>query len=151
MDEYFIGTGALLTAGPAASIAGAALHAQIDPELAGRVDAALIDFEGTEAGELSRILIMAAGWSPARFQAEVVRRLLAQRECLLGDVIRMLAEATGSPEVHIFARWTLDSATSALLRDRGIRAIEHPLEVIGQAALVSGQRLERWRSPVRAA
>jgi hypothetical protein len=37
------------------------------------------------------------------------------------------------------------------LAERGIRVIAHPLEAIGQAALVSGQRLARWRSPGRAA
>jgi hypothetical protein len=151
MDEYFIGAGALLTAGPKASITGATLHAQTQPGLAGLVEAALIDFEATEAAELSRILIVAAGWSGARFRAEVVGRLLAQRECALADVIATLAEATGAAAVHIFARWLLDEATSDLLAKRGVRVLAHPLEAIGQAALVSGQRLERWRSPVRAA
>jgi hypothetical protein len=37
------------------------------------------------------------------------------------------------------------------LTARGVRVVAHPLEAIGQAALVSGQRLRRWRSPVRAA
>ena len=69
MDEYFIGAGALLTAGPTASITGATLHAQTEPGLAGRVEAAVIDFEATQLGELSRILIVAAGWSGARFQS----------------------------------------------------------------------------------
>ncbi len=151
MDEYFIGAGAILTAGPAASIAGATLHAQTDPDLAGRVEAALVDFEGTSTAELSRILIIAAGWSVARFRTEVISRLLAQRECGLADVIGTLAEGTGSHVVHVFARWSLDGTICALLRNRGVRTVGHPLEAIGQAALVSGQRFERWRSPVRAA
>jgi hypothetical protein len=151
MDEYFIGAGALLTAGPAASIAGATLHAQTDGALAGRVQAALVDFEGASLKELSRILIVAAGWTPSRFQAEVVKRLLARHECGLAEVIGTLAEATRSREVHIFAHWTLDDASITLLRERRVEVVGHPVEAIGQAALVSGQRLERWRSPVRAA
>ncbi len=45
MDEYFIGAGALLTAGPQASIASATLHAQTDPGLSQQVVAAVVDFE----------------------------------------------------------------------------------------------------------
>ncbi len=151
MDEYFIGAGALLTAGPTASIAGATLHAQTIPGLAGRIEAALVDFEATQVSEVSRILIVAAGWSGARFRAEILAKLLEQRECTLADVIATLAEATEAREVHIFAHWLPDEATSALLAERGIQVLAHPLEAIGQAALVSGQRLERWQSPVRAA
>ena len=151
MDEYFIGAGALLTAGPTASITGATLHAQTGPGLAGRVEAALVDFEATQLGELCRILIVAAGWSGSRFQAEVVGRLLARRECDLAGVIATLAEATGAQEVHIFAHWLPDDATIALLAERGVSLLVHPLEAIGQAALVSGQRLKRWHSPIRAA
>jgi hypothetical protein len=151
MDEYFIGAGALLTAGPTASIAGATLHAQTDPGLAERIEAALVDFEATQLSELSRILIVAAGWSGNRFQAEVVGRLVARRECDLAGVIATLAEATGAAEVHIFAHWLPDDATIALLAERGVRVVAHPLEAIGRAALVSGQRLRRWHSPIRAA
>ncbi len=151
MDEYFIGAGALLTAGPAASIAGATLHAQPIPGLAGCIEAALVDFEATQLGEASRILIVAAGWSGARFRAEITGKLLSQHECTLADVIATLAEATAAREVHIFAHWLPDEATSALLAERGIQVLAHPLEAIGQAALVSGQRRESWHSPVRAA
>jgi hypothetical protein len=151
MDEYFIGAGALLTAGPSASIAGATLHAQPVPGLGGQVRAALVDFEAAQFGQISRILIVAAGWSGARFQAEVVRRLVATHECGLGEVLATLAAATGAAEVHVFAHWAPDEATNAFLAERGVRVVSHPLEAIGQAALVSGQRLERWRSPVRAA
>jgi len=151
MDEYFIGAGALLTAGPAASIAGATLHAQPQAGLAPRVEAALIDFEAARLDELSRVLIVAAGWSAKRFRAEVVGKLLARRECTLADVIATLGEATQAREVHLFAHWRPDEATCALLASRGIRVLAHPLESIGRAALVSGQRLERWPSPVRAA
>jgi hypothetical protein len=144
MDEYFIGAGALLTAGPQASIALATLHAQTESGLAAGVKAAAIDFEATQAGELRRILIVAAGWSGGRFRAEVVRRLIDRGECSLADVLSTLAEATGIDEVHLFARWRPDEATDALLAGKGVRLLSHPLEAIGQAALVSGQRVERW-------
>lgn len=151
MDEYFIGAGAVLTAGPSASITGATLHAQTEGGLAGQVEAALIDFEATTATELSRILIVAAGWSGARFEAEVVSRLLSQRECGLADIISTLAQATCAEEIDLFAHWVPDEATLALLKERGVRVRAHPLEALGQAALVSGQRVGRWRPPVRAA
>jgi hypothetical protein len=130
MDEYFIGAGALLTAGPAASIAGATLHAQTEAGLAVQVKAAVIDFEAVRLGDASHVLIVAAGWSGARFRAEVVSRLLSQRECGLADVMTILAEATGAEDIHVFAHWLADDA-------------------IGQAALVCGQRVGRW--PVQAA
>ncbi|MGC1381048.1 MAG: hypothetical protein WA814_08505 [Candidatus Baltobacteraceae bacterium] len=151
MDEYFIGAGALLTAGSAASITPATLHAQTGETLAGRIEAALIDFEAARPSEISRLLIVAAGWTSARFRAEVSRQLLSRQACSLADVIATLAGAKGVPEVHVFARWQLDAATAAELRERGVRILEHPLEAIGQVALVSGQRLERWRAPFRAA
>jgi hypothetical protein len=144
MDEYFIGAGALLTAGPSASIAGATLHAQPAEGLAGTVKAAVIDFEATRASELSRILVVAAGWSGGRFHTEVVRPLLSRRECGLAEVVAVLAEAAGTDEVHLFAHWAPDEATNAQLEAHGVRIAAHPLEAIGQAALVSGQRIERW-------
>jgi hypothetical protein len=151
MDEYLIGAGAVLTAGPQSSINGATLHAQTDPHLAARVEAAVIDFEAAHPAELSRIVIVAAGWGSSRFAASVVRPLLAQSECTLADVIGLLADATGTREVHLFARWAPEAATSAALTAAGIRLVTHPLESIQQAALVSGHRLTRWRSPFRAA
>lgn len=151
MDEYFIGAGALLTAGPAASIAGATLHAQPASGLAGKVEAALVDFEAAQLGEVSRILIVAGGWNGRRFHAAVVRRLLAQQECSLPDVIATLAEATGSAEIHLFAHWAPDRAMTDALTRRGVRIVAHPLDALGSAALVSGQRLERWLSAACAA
>ncbi len=151
MDEYFIGAGALLTAGPTATIRGATLHAQPGVALARQVSAALIDFESAGPAELSRLLIVAAGWSGPRFHAEVVARLLALGECGLSDVIAALADAVQTTGVHLFARWLPDQATLDSLEKSGIRVLSHPLEELGQAALVSGQRVERWRVPVRAA
>ncbi len=151
MDEYLIGAGALLTAGPAATIRGASLHAQPTGVLARQVAAALIDFESAGPDELSRLLIVAAGWTGSRFHAEVVARLLALRECGLSEVITALADAVQTKEVHLFARWLPDQATVDLLERDGIRLIPHSLDALGQAALVTGQRVERWRAPVRAA
>jgi hypothetical protein len=151
MDEYLIGAGALLTAGPEGSITAATLHAQMVPGLAGEVEAALVDFESGQLADVSRLLIIAAGWSGPQFRSAVFRKLLAQRQCELADVILTLAHATGAREIHLFARWRPDEATVARLRERGVGIISHPLDAIGQAALVCGQRLERWRPPVRAA
>jgi hypothetical protein len=151
MDEYFIGAGALLTAGTSASITGATLHAQPERGLGTQVEAAVIDFESTRASELSRILLVAGGWTSTRFRTEISDRLLDQCDCTLADVIAALAQAMGVEEVHLFAHWQPDGATLSALGDRGIRIVAHPLAAIGQASLVSGQRLARWPSRVRAA
>lgn len=145
MDEYFIGAGALLTAGPEGSITAASLHAQMEPDLAASVQAAIVDFEASELADVSRLLIVAAGWTGPRFRSAVVQKLLDQRQCELADVVLALAEGTGASEIHLFARWDPDEATTARLRDRGVAIVAHPLDAIGQAALVCGQRLERWR------
>lgn len=151
MDEYFIGAGALLTAGSGATIAGATLHAQPASELARKVKAALVDFEAVRFDSLSRILAVVAGWNGPQFHAEVVQRLLLQAECSLPDVVTTLAEATGSSEIHLFAHWTPDHGMVGALARRGVRIVAHPLEALGPAALVSGQRIERWPSAARAA
>jgi hypothetical protein len=151
MEDYLIGAGAVLKAGPPASIAPAALHAQTERCLAARVGAALIDFESADLRDLSQVLIVAAGWSGPRFQSEVVQALLARRECTLAEVIAILAEATGVREVHLFAHWRLDGASVAELERGAVRVVAHPLGAIDQAALVSGQRLVRWPAAFRAA
>ena len=150
MDEYLIGAGALLTAGPSATIRGATLHAQPGFELAHQVAAAVVDLDSAGPAELSRLLVVAAGWSGPRFHREVVSELLAQRECGLNDVIELLAAAVETDEIHLFARWEPDAAMTAALQRKGVRVVPHPLEALGQASLVSGQRIERWR-PGRAA
>jgi hypothetical protein len=151
VNGYVIGAGAVLTAGPESSIAGATLHAQTDPGIARQVAAAVIDFEAAHPSELSRILVVAAGWGGSRFRAEVVGPLLARGECTLADVLHVLCRAVGTPEIHLFARWLPEAAMLAALGSAGIRVVAHPLEAIDQAALVSGQRFSRWRSPFRAA
>jgi len=151
MDDYLIGAGALLTAGPAASISSATLHAQTEAGLACRVEAALIDFESVRADELSRVLIVAAGWSSKRFESQVVQPLLARQECSLADVLEELGRATGAGEIHLFARWLPEQGLCAALKGRGFSLVWHPLEAIDRAALISGQRLTRWRSSFHAA
>jgi hypothetical protein len=151
MKEYLIGAGAVLTAGASASIAGAALHAETEGHLAAGVSAAMVDFEGGSSEELSQVVIVAAGWRSSRFDSEVVRPLLARGECTLVDVLAVLAGATQAAEVHLFARWLPDDAMRMGLASRGVSVVAHPLDAIGQAALISGQRVARWRAPFRAA
>jgi len=151
MEEYLIGAGAVLTAGPSGAISAATLHAQTQSRLAESVRAAIVDFEGSSPADLSRIVVLIAGWRSGRFANEVIRPLLARGECSLADVASTLARAAESQEVHLFARWLPDDALRAALSDRGISLVAHPLEAIGQAALVSGQRVSRWGTPFRAA
>jgi hypothetical protein len=151
MNDYLIGAGAVLTAGSAGSIAGASLHAQVDPRLAEQVQAAMVDFEAGDLSELSRVVIVATGWSVGRFEAQVSRKLLAARECTLSDVFETLARATGVSEVHLFARWIPDGHVLAAIASRDVKLVAHSLDAIGQAALISGQRYARWPAPMRAA
>lgn len=151
MNDYVIGSGALLSAGPTATITGATLHAQTDPLLAGQVKAALVDFEASSAADLSRVVIVASGWTRRQFDDGVIQPLLERRECTLADVLARLAAATGVDEVHIFARWFPDDVMSAVLRRQGVRLVAHPIEAIDRAALVSGQTVARWNAPLRAA
>lgn len=151
MDDYLIGAGALLTAGPESSITGATLHAQTDRHLAETVKAAIIDFESAHPAELSRIIAMISGSSRGYFREAVVEPLLERRECSLAEVIRRLGEAAGTREVHVFARWSPDTQMDAELAAAGVAIVIHPLESIEQAALVCGQRVSRWRSGLRAA
>lgn len=151
MDEYLIGAGAILTAGPAATVRSATLHAQTDKALARQVRAALVDFEATSADELSRVLLVAAGWSSSRFHNEVIAPLMERRECALADVLAALAQAVGTAEIHLFARWLAPADVAQALDRLGITLICHPLESIGQASLVCGQRVQKWSPPVRAA
>lgn len=151
MNDYVIGSGALLTAGPAGHIAGATLHAQTDPAIAAGVRAALVDFESGGLAELSKVLIVAAGWNRTRVSAEWIQPLLQRESCTLGDVLELLAATTGAREVHVFARWLPDEVLTAALRRCGVTLIAHPLEAIRQAALITGQSVSRWPSPLRAA
>ena len=151
MNDYFIGAGAVLTAGPAASIATAALHAQTDASLAASVRAAVIDFESTSSAELTKVLVVAAGWNSSRVRRELVEPLVALRECSLADVIAQLARASGCAEVHVFAQWFADEQLCAAAAGQGVTLVSHSLDSIRQAALISGQRVSRWPSPLRAA
>ncbi|MGB6985901.1 MAG: hypothetical protein WBD74_08040 [Candidatus Aquilonibacter sp.] len=151
MNDYVIGAGAVLTAGPNASIAGATLHAQTDIAIAASVRAALVDFESRSSTELSKVVMLATGWTAARVNAELVAPLLRRGECTLADVLALLAKATQTAEVHLFARWLPDDVLTAALQREGVTLIVHPIESIRQAALICGQNYVRWPSPLRAA
>ena len=151
MNDYVIGSGAILTAGPDASIAGMTLHAQTESSLAASVQAALVDFESSSCTELSRVIVMAAGWNAARVKADLVAPLLERGTCTLADVLGQLAHAAQTREVHLFARWLPDEVLTAALRRCGVTLVVHPLESIRQAALICGQSYSRWPSPLRAA
>ncbi|HEV7178999.1 MAG TPA: hypothetical protein VGN11_03955 [Candidatus Baltobacteraceae bacterium] len=151
MNDYVIGSGALLTAGPNATISAATLHAQTDAALAPAVKAAMVDFESSSGVDLSQVLVLAAGWNAGRFKAEIVQPLLARREVSLADILALLAKAASTSEVHLFARWHPDDVLVAALRRSEVTLVVHPLETIRQAALISGQTFSRWKSPLRAA
>lgn len=151
MEDYLIGAGALLQAGQNASAALATLHAQTEPALAAHITAALVDFEGSQLDDRSRLVIVASGFTPARFNERVVVPLLAQGDCTLVDVLASLAQASGAPEVHVFARWLPDESIAASLAARGVGLVAHPLDSIAHAALVVGTTYRRWSSPLRAA
>lgn len=151
MNDYIIGSAAVLTAGPAATIVAATLHAQTDETLAPGIEAALLDFEASAPEELSRVVLVVKGWNRGRLTSGLIEPLLERRECSLGDLFEQLADATGARELHLFARWLPSESLCASLRGRGVTLVAHPLEAIRQAALISGQAYRRWSSPVRAA
>jgi len=151
MNDYVIGSGAVLTAGPNGAIAGATLHAQTDATIAAGVRVALVDFESVSSNELSKIVMLATGWNPARVKVELIAPLLARRTCTLADIAVLLARAAQTAEVHLFARWLPDDVLTAALRREGVGLVVYPLESIRQAALICGQNYVRWPSPLRAA
>ena len=151
MNDYIIGAGAVLTAGPSASFAGATLHAQTDPAIAGVVRAAVVDFESSSLADLSKLVVLATGWSARDVRAELLPPLVARGTCTLADVIEALSRAAKIDEVHVFARWMPDELMAETLRRAGVTLIAHPLGAIRQAALVCGQGVTHLRAPVRAA
>jgi hypothetical protein len=151
MNDYFIGSAALLTAGPAGSIVGATLHAQTDPAIAAGVCSALVDFESSRLSEISKLLLVGRGWTSGRVATEWIRPLTARGSCSLADVFELAASATGVPEVHLFSHWLPDAELAETLNRRGVAVIAHPLEAIRQAALITGQTYVRWPSPLIAA
>lgn len=142
--DYIIGAGAILETGESGSITPATLHANVEAALAQRVRAAAVDFEGTSAESMRRLLIVAQGWNGARFRISISDKLRAQRDCTLADVLATLASQAQTNEVHLFAHWLADEPTCETLARQGITVISHPLESISAASLVAGQRLRRW-------
>ncbi|HUA10224.1 MAG TPA: hypothetical protein VMA98_13235 [Candidatus Acidoferrales bacterium] len=146
MNDYLIGSGALITAGPHASITSAALHAQTDPAIAASVRAAVVDFESGSGSELSKIVVLGTGWNARRVREALVEPLHERGSCTLAEILVLLAHAAGGAEVHLFARWLPDEILTAALAREGVALVVHPLESIRQAALVCGQRYRRWPS-----
>jgi len=151
MNEYIIGAGAVLTAGPKAGIAGATLHAQTDATIARVVRAAVFDFESSSLADLSKLVVCATGWNAQTVRGELVPALVARGACSLADVVAIFALVAATDEIHVFARWLPDEVMAATLRRVGIALIAHPLEAIRQAALICGQSFTRLPAPVRAA
>jgi hypothetical protein len=148
MYPYFIGSGVIVEAGASSAVATpATLHAQTDAALAASVRAAAVDFEGSEQGELSRLLLVAAGWTSSAFDRVVMSPLRAQGAASLADVLRALARTAGGGTVHLFAAWLPEADLLEDLARSGVTLIAHPLESIERAALISGQRS---RSPLAA-
>lgn len=139
-----IGAGAVLRSGTQGSIVPATLHAQLSAATPPHIRAAAVDFEGTCAGALSRLVVVVPGWDAGRFRRGVTDALVARRDCTLADVLQTLSEAAQTRELHLFAHWLPDEATCAQLAAHGITIVAHPLESIEAAALVAGQRHTRW-------
>jgi hypothetical protein len=151
MNQYIIGAGAILTAGPTASITSATLHAQTEAAIAGVVRAGLVDFESSSLADLSKLVVFATGWSPCDARDRLISPLVERGSCSLADVIGALCKAAGAAEAHIFARWMPDEAMAASLSATGVTLVAHPLEAIRQAALVCARGFSRLPAPVRAA
>ena len=141
--DYIIGAGAILETGEGGTITPAALHANVDPALAQRARVLAVDFEGTSAQAMQRLLILAQGWNAAQFRTAVSDKLRVQRTCILADVLGTLAAQAQTDEVHLFSHWFPDDKTCALLEARGVRIISHPVESIRAASLTAGQRVRR--------
>lgn len=151
MNEYIIGAGAVLTAGPSASVAAATLHAQTDAAIAGTVRAAVVDFESSSLADLSKLVVVATGWNAHDVREKLVAPLVAQGTCSLSDVIGTLADGAAVREIHLFARWLPDEVMAATLARAGVTIVAHPLEAIRQAALVCAHGITRLPAPVKAA
>jgi|SRR5579863_326343 len=151
MNGYIIGAGAILTAGPAAGIAPATVHAQTDDSIALTVQAAVFDFESSDERELSRVVVAGVGWDAASVRSQLTDRLRSRAACSLADVIVALAEGASVAEVHVFARWLPSESLAMEALRRGVMLIAHPLEAVRQAALISSQAFERLPQVLRAA
>lgn len=146
VEGYIIGSGAMLSAGPQASIRAAALHAQTDPELAGATGAVAVDFESVSQLDLTQLLVIAVGWDARQFDSEVARPLLARGTASVAEVLISLARATRRSRIDLFAAWEPDQLLVGALRASGIELIAHPLEAIACAALITSQKYKRWTS-----
>lgn len=141
--EYIIGSGAVLERGKSGGITPATLHAHVGELLALRVSAAVFDFEGTSADSMQRLLAVIAGATPLHAREALEAPLREMGDCSLADVLCVLARAANAREVHVFAHWMPDEQTVGELRRRGVGVVNHSLQSIAAAAMVSGQRHRR--------
>lgn len=151
MNQYMIGAGAILCAGPMASVTAATLHAQTDASIAAVVRAGVVDFESSSLADLSKLVVFATGWSAHDVRDRLIAPLVEIGNCSLADVMGALGNAAQVSEVHVFARWLPDEAMAATLAMAGITLVSHPLEAVRQAALVCARGFTRLPAPVRAA
>ena len=129
-STYLIGGGAVLEAGPHATITRATLHAQLAGE-AHDASLVLVDFESTLATALQRLVVIAPGWSAQRFEAAVTPELLAAGVCAFTAVVAIAARATGARRALLLARWLPDEPSLAELRARGVELTVRPLGELG--------------------
>lgn len=141
MNDYIIGAGALLTAGPRGGLAPATFHVQASAALAGSVRAAAFDFEGTRPDALHRLLLLAPGWNARNFEERVSSKLRRCGEASLAQVLAQLGWAVGTQVVHLFAGWLPDARMVDEASAMGVDIVAHPLEAVGQASLVHETRL----------
>jgi len=149
MEGYFIGSGAILQAGEHSKIIGATLHAQLSGDDTPEV--ILVDFEAASLNEVRQLLTVASGYSIAAFEAAIASRLMDQGECAFADVVRIIAEATGASDVHLYARWSPPEEITDALQAAGITLHAHPVEAVSRAALIARHRYTAWQGGLKAA
>ncbi len=149
MEGYFIGSGAILETGETAKIIGATLHAQLDGDHEPEV--VLVDFDGASLEEVRQLLTVVSGYSVASFDGAVASRLIAQGECGFDDLVRIIAESTGAPEIHLYAHWEPPAEIMARIEAAGVTLHRHPLEDVSRAALIARHRYQAWRGGLKAA
>lgn len=141
--DYIIGSGAILESGPSGGITPASFHASIGRGATPSLLAMAVDFEGTSAQDVRKMLVVVQGANPGFVRGSVELPLRAKGDCSLADVFLTLARAAKTCEVHLFAHWLPPEETCEALRSAGVTLVAHPLETIEAASVVSGQRHRR--------
>jgi hypothetical protein len=136
MDEYLIGTGALVTAGEHPCIIPAALHAAVEAAVAAAARVAVVDFDGASARVPRRLLLLVRDWRARAFEASVIARLRSKGLGSCTEALAALAEGTKAGELHLFARWLPGEDLCEGLAGLGVTIVAHPLEAIHRACLI---------------